>query len=702
MKKKITTKYRLLMILFLVFNTSIVSAQQDRILQLQTKLESIVVESPGLTANVDVNVSNASLPSFLQAIAHANNINLNVNTELEQFFITNNFSNATVQDVLLFVCKEYDLGIDFTGNIISIYKYKEEIKPKLYREIPIQYDMSNELLTVDLQKDTLNIAFKQIMDKTGKNLVFAQGLGNTTISSYIKNMPLDGALDKIAFSNNLMVSKTRDNYYLFERNEEYTIVNNAKPNNKSKTNNVQKPQRRRKSNFYFQVLDTIKNTLNVDFENTPISNIVYDIGLDLKLNMFTSSPLDNAGIATVKAKNISFDLLLDKIFENTEYTYKVEDNIYYFGGKKQMTLRNAVIVPLMHRSIEVMNTASGGQSRLGRTSNYANTNTNYLSSNNNGNKPNSLRNNSNNTNSNSATNSKAEALINIIPDDIAKDLEIKIDIELNSFIVSGPSQSVERFKDFIHYIDKPVPVILIEVMVIEINKNAIIETGIKAGIGEAPTHTQGDVFPAIDLNIGASTINKIIGGLSGFGTVNIGQVVPNFYLQLKAMESNGNIKIRSSPKLSTLNGHRANLSIGETTYYAVTERNIYGSQNPQTSEITNYLPVDAEFSLKIKPLVSGDGQITLDINVVQSTFNGIKVAEEAPPGMNSREFNSIIRVKNQDLVILGGLEKQVKNDSGTGVPILSRIPIIKWFFSSRKKEDSKNKLTILIKPTVIY
>jgi type IV pilus assembly protein PilQ len=238
-------------------------------------------------------------------------------------------------------------------------------------------------------------------------------------------------------------------------------------------------------------------------------------------------------------------------------------------------------------------------------------------------------------------------------------------------------------------------------MVIEIDKKANIETGINMGIGEAPTPTTGQVFPSLDMNIGASTINKVIGGFNGFGSFNLGQVVPNFYLQLKAMESNGNIKIRSSPKLSTLNGHRANLSIGETSYYAVTERNIYGSQNPQTSEITNYLPIDAEFALNIKPLVSGDGQITLDINVTQSTFNGQKIADDAPPGMNSREFNSIIRVMDQDMVILGGLERQVKNDSGQGVPVISRVPVLKWFFSSRKREDSKNKLTILIKPTVI-
>jgi type IV pilus assembly protein PilQ len=92
----------------------------------------------------------------------------------------------------------------------------------------------------------------------------------------------------------------------------------------------------------------------------------------------------------------------------------------------------------------------------------------------------------------------------------------------------------------------------------------------------------------------------------------------------------------------------------------------------------------------------------MDIKVIQSSFNGQKVDKNAPPGIDSREFTSIIRVKDQDLIVLGGLEESVKNDSGTGVPILSRIPIIKWFFSSRTREDSKKKLTVLIKPTVIY
>jgi len=277
-----------------------------------------------------------------------------------------------------------------------------------------------------------------------------------------------------------------------------------------------------------------------------------------------------------------------------------------------------------------------------------------------------------------------------------------VDRELNSFLVNGPAENIERFESFIKYIDKPIPVILIEVMLLEVNRSAIVETGISAGIGDKPKTTTGTVFPSSDITLGSQTINKIINRFDGFGSLNIGNVVPNFYVSLKAMETNGDLKIRSSPRLSTLNGHKAHLSIGETTYYVVTNQNFYGSQIPTSTEIKNYQPIDAELSLSIRPMVAGDGQITMDIKVIQSSFNGERIDSDAPPGINSREFTSTIRVMDQDIIVLGGLEEKVKNDSGTGVPLLSRIPVIKWLFSSRKREDSRKKLTVLIKPTVLY
>ncbi|WP_343616617.1 hypothetical protein [Flavobacterium sp.] len=728
------------LLLILIFQFSF--SQENRILQLKNNIESISVDAPGLNEKVNVNIKEASLSSFLLAVSQVHKLNFSVAGNLNQINIVNNFSNVTVGDLLIFLCKEYDLTIDFTGNILSIKKYEKPVEIQKIKDIEVSYDYANDLLSLNLKDDKLYDVFRKIMDVSGKNLVFAPGLENQLLTAYIKNVPFDAALNKLAFANNLTVTKSRDNFYIFDKLEgNFSVEGNSDPNGAIRQN---RPMRPRRSNFFFTVVDADKKLLNVDFENTPISSIVYDIGNELDIDMFISSPLENAGNGTVKAKNITFDELLAKLFEikadgtnipqnNNQqqynnnsaqsfsaggggYTFKKSGALYYFGTKDQLVVRNIKSIALMHRSIELLSDpAKEGRSagRLNNTNSYSNYSSydssnryNSNSSSNYSNQSNGFGNNGNNSSnyssSSSSSSAPSESILTIIPDEIKKDLDIKIDKELNSFLVNGPAANIERFESFIKYIDKAVPVILIEVMLLEVNRSATVETGIQAGIGDKPVTTSGTVFPNADIKLGASTINKIIDGFSGFGSLNIGQVVPNFYLSLKAMETNGNLKVRSSPRLSTLNGHKAYLSIGETTYYVVTNQNYYGSQIPQASEVKNYQPIDAELSVSIMPLVSGNGQITMDIKVIQSSFNGQKVDKDAPPGINSREFTSIIRVKDQDVIVLGGLEESIKNDSGTGVPLLSRIPIIKWLFSSRKREDSKKKLSVLIKPTVIY
>lgn len=697
-------KKKYLVILFYCV-TLFINAQKEqnntaKLEQLQLKLESIAVDTPGLMEKADINVNNIILPDFLRAIANTHKINLSISPELNNILISNNFSNATVSDILLFICKEYQLTLNFTGNIISIHKIKKNKKKLKTKTIPIEFNEDNNLFSIDLQQDTLYVAFKEITNRTGKNLVFAPGLENKLLSAYIKNMSFDSSLDKIAFSNALNVTKTKDNYYLFEQNLPKSI-NGVSNNRKSipRNNSIH-------ANFYYKVKDSVKQLVDVDFENTDISSIINDIGNELQVNMFTSSPLDGAGKTTVKATNISFDLLLTKILENTTYAYKKQNNIYFFGKKKNPSLQNSMVIPLIHRSIEIMSNQGNRQRNYRSTynsyGNYNNTpsSTNYSTTGNNLNNRQQI--NTRNPSNFRQYNTKAEALVNILPDKIIKELDIKIDVELNSFIVSGPSQNIQKFKDFIKYIDKPIPVITIEVMILEVNKSATVETGVSWGLGDNSSQTKGNTFPTTDMTLGANTINKIISNNNGFGSLNIGKVLPNFYMNIKALEANGNIKVRSTPKLSTLNGHRSNLSIGETTYFVVTDRNFYGSQIPQTSEIKNYQPIEAQLGIDLKPLVSGDGQITMEINVIQSSFNGKRVDKDAPPGINSREFTSIVRVRDQELIILGGLEEKIKNDSGSGVPFLARIPIIKWLFSKRKREDSKKKLVVLIKPTVIY
>ncbi len=696
------------LLLLYLFCFQIVYAQKvdPRIQKLTISLDSLSTTIEGLTKKVDFSLNDTELPIFIRAIAKQHKINVSIATNLNQIKVSQNFSNATVKNVFLYLCKEYDLTIDILGSIISIKRYA---KPFIPRDIGANYDKEKDLFSVDLQNDTLFVAFKKITNVTGKNLVFAPGIGNQKLSSYIKGKPFESAIDKIAFANNLSVTKTKDNYYLFE--------SASAPNQKGITDTRrQKPARYRNSNFYFKVQDTIKQIVDVDFENVQIASIIKDIAYDLSINMFTSSPLTGAGNATVKATNITYDVLLTKILENTKFSYKKINGIYYFGDVAQPSLSSSVAVPLLHRSIEIMNSPIQSNRNSGLSSNQGfnsvNGNQNFR---NNGFSQNTNNFNNSNTNRNSIRNSnvnnrstfqdysnQSDAILGLIPKKIIEGLDITTDIEQNAFLVNGNAQKIEAFKKFLKTIDKPVPVILIEVMIIEVSNSTSVSSGLELGIGDAPTTDIGSVFPSSDLTLGDASINKIIGGFNNFGALNVGKVVPNFYARIQALETNGDLKIRSTPKLSTLNGHQATLSRGERSYYAVTQRNTIGTQNPVIADVKNYYPIDADLSISIRPLVSGDGNITLNINVLQSDFNGERIDPEAPPGMNSREFTSTIRVKDKDVIILGGIEETSKNNSGSGVPFLARIPIIKWLFSKRTRTASKSKLSVLIKPTIIY
>ena len=743
MKKRIT--YSLICFL-MIANVVFAQSSQDslnRIEKIRYRLEVLSEGTPGLqeTVKSDISVTNITLGNFLMAISDIHQININVSPALNQINLVNNFTNVTVADLLVYLCKEYSLTIEFTGNILSIKKYEPPLPPPEIKEIPITFFPSKNAISLDLNNDPLYKVFKKIIDESGKNLVFSPDLQNKQLTAYIQETPFDIAMDKLAYANNLYVEETKDGFYLFEGNQASSSTQGQANANYNRNRN-----RTRGGNYNIQVLDAANQLLKVDFTDAPIENIIYDIAEKLDIDIFTATPLSQAGTASLKADKITFEELLTTIFEvapnsnnagnatqpqNNQgnaanaipFTYKREGNMYYFGTDNQLSVRQVEIIKLAHRSVELLagpagarNTRSAGRNSFSPGGNYSNYN-NYSNGNYNNSANGGAYNNYNNrnreqvntnTSSNSFQNyeSKAEALISVLPDELKEGLDIKIDFELNSFYVNGPSENIKRFKKFIDRIDQPVPVVLIEVMIIEVSKSATVETGISWGIGEEPVKTRGQLFPTVgtssqDFTLSSETINKVIGGFDGFGSFNIGKVVPNFYATIRAMEANGNLKIRSTPKLSTLNGHRASFSNGQTSYYTVTQRNIYGTDNPQTSEITNYVPIDAELGINIKPLVSGDGQVTLDIFVVQSSF-GTRIEENAPPDVNSREFSSIIRVEDQDIVVLGGLEEQVKDDSGSGVPLLSRIPIIKWLFSSRRREDSKSKLTVLIKPTIIY
>ena len=90
----------------------------------------------------------------------------------------------------------------------------------------------------------------------------------------------------------------------------------------------------------------------------------------------------------------------------------------------------------------------------------------------------------------------------------------------------------------------------------------------------------------------------------------------------------------------------------------------------------------------------------MEIHVKQSTFT-TRISPTAPPGTINRDFKSLLRIKNNEMIMLGGLEEKGSDETGSGLPLLSRIPVLKWFFGTRSKTKKDNKLTLFIRPVVV-
>ncbi len=758
-------KKQYIILLVLIFSTISSWSQKystsTRINSIKNRVEILKAEVPGLEEKLNVNISNTSLANFLLAVSKIHKVNINVDQQLNSINIVNGFTDVNVGDLLVFLAKEYNLEIDFIGNILSIKPYAKPEVPIKEKEIEVLYNVNNDQLSLNLNEDPLDKVFRKVMTVSGRNLLYSPSLKSKKLSAFINGVSFETAIDKLSLSNGLEFEKTEDGFFIFNTIESEIQDRNNRSGAKGSNASSRIRPKRKKASFFYEILDQENKILKLDVKDISIADLVYTLAEEFNLDVFLASPLENSGQTTFKSERIKFDNLLTKVFENTgsgssskggsasasdRFTFKKENNLYFFGTEGQLTLNRIEFIPLQYRSVELLGDASNGGGSTSRLSNSFNNggglnfvgngnsfsnqgrglqnnnrlnngaNTNSFNNNNQFNGNNRLGNNNNNSFSDRGSRSSQSntqglgAITSLFPDTVLEGLDVKMDVELNGFIVSGPGVRVQKFKNFVSYVDKPVPVILLEVMILEVSKNATIDAGLELGVGAEDTQSRGVAFPNTNGRVSGSTFDrivnnrdfqKIIGGFKGFSSLNLGRLGSRFYVDLRAEETNGNIKILSTPKLSTLNGHKAYLSSGETTYYQVVNQNFIGTQNPQTSEITNFSPIDAELAIEFKPFVAGNGQITLDIQVIQSSF-GDRISEAAPPDISSRRFSSILRMHENDVAILGGLEEKRKSDRGSGVPLLSKIPILKWLFSRRSRTDSKSKLNILIKPTVFY
>lgn len=636
--------YHLLLTVLLVVATHVSSFSQMTSAQLEQKLDSLSYVQLGLNNQVQLNVSNISLADLLNSIGLENNLNLSVDPALTDL-VSYNFFDARVKDVFVFLYNNYELNINFIGSILAFKKKPapQKVAPVYQPKDPeVAYNNSNKFLTVDLSNDTLLQVTEKITRLSGENVVVSSSIKNKAVSGYFANRPFEQVMEMIAKANDLNYSTDENNIHYLSPAEKDNVSQNTARNARNSNGGKGMPDFSLSEGV--ELVTTPEGLITVKAENASIGELIQYAAQELNEHYFLYAVPE--GKATLNVANISFEDLLRKLLNGTKYSYKLENRTFIIGEQKSEGLRSTQLIKLENRTIE-----------------------NVKSS---------------------------------IPKDLITDLELFEFIELNAFVVSGSSRRIEELKTFLYSIDQVVPMVQIDIIIMYSQRGSTVSTGIKAALDANNQETSGEIFPNFDMNLNSTSVNAIIDAINGFGILNLGKVTSDFFLSLQALESNNVIEMESTPKISTLNGHEASIAIGEERYYQqerVQVSNVVGNANVQSSKV--WTPIQAKLEVKIKPFVSADEHVTLEISVGQNDF-GEQSDPTAPPNKSTQTFESLVRVKNGEVILMGGLEKKSKRDTGSGVPVLSRIPILKWLLSSRSKTRDKSKLHILIRPTVTY
>lgn len=213
------------------------------------------------------------------------------------------------------------------------------------------------------------------------------------------------------------------------------------------------------------------------------------------------------------------------------------------------------------------------------------------------------------------------------------------------------------------------------------------------------------------INTGAgnfgNAISNQIGGLTTIAFQNV-----DFSGVISLLETQGDAQVLSSPRVTAINNQKAVIKVGQDEYFVTdvsnnTSTQVNGVQN-STPSIT-LQPFFSGIALDVTPQIDQNGQVILHVHPsVTETAEQTKTIQLSEERIvlplaqsNIRESDTIIRARNGEIVVIGGLMQTVISDSESGVPGLSSIPLLGNLFKSKTKTEKKKELVILLKPTVV-
>ncbi|HEY3234780.1 MAG TPA: type IV pilus secretin PilQ [Polyangiaceae bacterium] len=298
---------------------------------------------------------------------------------------------------------------------------------------------------------------------------------------------------------------------------------------------------------------------------------------------------------------------------------------------------------------------------------------------------------------------------------------IAVDERTNMLIVRDLAGNLNQIEELTRALDTQTPQVLVEARIVEATSRYLRDVGIQWGgdatFSAATANPTGIVFPnAVGVVGGASDANTPTAGLSPFSNtvanpnfaVNLPATVGtgsggaigltfgsidntiNLAVRLSAAESNGILRILSSPRILTLDNREARIAQGTLIPFSQVS-----AQGVQTTF------QEAKLQLLVKPHVTAEGSVSMHVKINRDEPDFNQTSPRGDPTILKREAETDLLVMDGHTAVIGGIFTRNTGRNLDQVPFFGDIPILGLLFQRRRASDTRGELIIFLTPRIV-
>jgi len=280
---------------------------------------------------------------------------------------------------------------------------------------------------------------------------------------------------------------------------------------------------------------------------------------------------------------------------------------------------------------------------------------------------------------------KAKDVTPILKKIMSKRGDVIMDDRTNTLIITDLKDKVDPINRLIDTLDEQTPQVVIEARVVETDREFERDFGITWGAAGIKNRTRSPHVASVNYDVtlpapaSAGTLGVAFGNVLDTWTLNA---------TLDAFESNGDVKVLSSPRIATQNNQKATIE--------------QGIQIPVTSTTATQINVEfisASLKLAVTPQITKEGTVIMDVAVENSSPDFVNRIGAIPPIITEKAITQIL-VADGGTAVIGGIFKLNDSITQAGVPGLQRMPLFGWLFRNKTINRKNTELLIFITPRV--